>query len=668
MSGALIFSGGTSGSSSSGAGAVIGFTTTDNLGAGLFYESDLIAFSSGDYSQVQTEALSDSDGTLLFTFYSDVAGTDVIRTLSVPYLASSGYRQFGAPTFGASVKYRFTDSGQGNTDFYFSTKLVRGAISGQGLALDAFVSPTMMATLNRSVLSAANPSGNYGNVGIDEAGHLSVAISRPVTAFGEMRATHVSPVVQIDAVYGLQDNVETFIDVSPGTGTVGTTNGNFQCTTGVGVGGYGVIRSRRAVRYRPGQGLFGRWTAGFDTPTALSLQGAGLFNSTNGFFVGHDGANDFGVMHRTGGRHEIRTLTVSAAATGAETATVTLNSVAYAIPVTSGSIVHNTNEISAWLNANQTVWEAYQNDGTVVLFGLGVGPLAGTYSLANGGGGETIAGTIAQDGAGVANTETWTNQGSFSEDQLDGTGSSGMTIDPTKGNVYECDVQYLGYGNVEMQIENPLTGRFFIFHKFQFANARTEPTLLNPSFKVGWIAASLGSTTDLTVFGGSALGAIDGKLHPFRRPRSHSYQRGSVGATLTSVFAIRIRSAYRGVVQLSEVLPKIAFVSPDGSKACEVSFLLNPVFSGEQDWTYIDETDSIAEYDQTGTTFSDTGDVIASFVVAGGISSSLNFKDLAESSLNPVHLERGDTICIAAKIVGGAGNNVTASLTWLEES
>lgn len=479
-----------------------------------------------------------------------------------------------------------------------------------------------------------------------------------------MRSTQVSPVVQIDAIYGIQDNVETFVDTTPGTGTVSSSNSNFLCTTGTGVGGYGVIRSRRAVRYRPGQGLVTRWTAGFDTPVASSLQASGPFNSTNGFFVGYNGTS-FGVMHRTGGRHEIRTLTVSAAATGAETFNLTLNSVLYAIPVTSGTTVDNANEVATWLNANQSVWEAYQNDSTVVLFGKAAASLSGTYTVTSTG---TSAGSVAQDGAGVANTETWTTQANFSRDNLDGTGPSGMTIDKTKGNVFECDIQYLGYGNVEMKVENPMTGRFFTFHEFQFANARTEVTMLNPTLKVGWIAASLGSTTDLTVFGGSALGAIDGKLHPLRRPRSHSYQRASVGATLTSVFSVRVRPTYRGLVQLSEVLPKITYVSPGGTKACEIQLLLNPTFTSNNNWTYIDETDSIVEYDETGTTFSDNGAVLASFVVAGGDTAQLNFKDLAEEGIAPVHLERGDVLCIAAKIVGGSGNNVTASLTWLEES
>jgi len=647
------------------------FLTTDTLGAGATYDSGIFPLAARGWSQVQTEVVSDTDGTLLFDFHADSAGVQTIRQLSVPYSAADGYRLFAAPAFSPYVQYRFVNSATPQTSFYFTTKTLSTAISPQSLAVDAFLSPAMIANVSRAVTVGADPSGTYRNVGITEDGDLRVALSDPLTGFGEVRVSEVHPIAQIDAVYGLLPNVETFVDTSPGTGSVSAVDGNFVCQTGAGIGGYGVVRTRRGVRYRAGQGVIFRFTVAFDdtNKVANSLQAAGPFNTTNGFLVGYDGTQ-FGVMHRTGGRHEIRTLTISVAASGAETLNLQLNGVTYNIPVTAGSIPHNAYEVAAWLNANQSAWDAYQNASTVALFGRNAGPLSGAYSVTNGGGGETIAGGVAQDGAGVANSEQWVYQSSFNVDKLDGTGPSGMTIDTETGNVFEVGIQYLGYGNVQMKIENPVTGQFFTFHRYQFANDRTTPTLLNPTLKVGWVAASLGSATNLTVKGASALGGIDGLLHPLSRPKAFSYQRGSVGATLTSVFSIRVRSAFRGVVQLSEVLPRIAYVSPEGTKAAEVKFLLNPTFdagAAEPDWQYVNETDSIVETDNTGETFTDTGDELASFVVAGGTSGSLNFVDLAESSINPVHLERGDVLCIAARITGGGGTNVTASLTWLED-
>lgn len=500
-------------------------------------------------------------------------------------------------------------------------------------------------------------------------GSSAVAISRPLSAFGELRVIEPRPIAQIDAVYGIMDNAETFTDASPGTGSATASAGNFVCQTGVGVGGYGVVRTRRSVRYRAGQGCVFRFTAILDdtNKAANSLQGAGAFNSTSGFFVGYNGTA-FGVMHRTGGYHETRTFTISAAASGAETLSLELNGVTYAIPVTSGTVQHNAYEVAAWLEnpANQTVWDAWQNDDTVILFGRNVGPLSGAYSVSNGGGGETIAGSIAQDNAGVANTETWYTPDSTWTDPLDGSGPSGMTLDKEKGNVFEIDLQYLGYGDVDFKVENPATGQFFSFYLFNFANSLTVPTLTNPTLKVGWVAASLGSSTNITVKGASAMGGIDGILHPMRRPYSFDFQRSSV-SSLVSILSIRVRSVFRGLAQLSEILPKLVFVAPAGTKPCVVKLLLNPTFTGEPNWQYIDENDSIAEYDTTATALTANGTQLASFTVAGGSSEKFDIVSLAEEGINPLHLERGDVFCIAASISGGSGNDVAASITWLED-
>jgi hypothetical protein len=513
----------------------------------------------------------------------------------------------------------------------------------------------------RSALFARQPSGAYTDILASEAGHLKVVIAEPLTAFGEVRTSQPTPIVQMDGVYGVMDNTETF---TASGGTVTAVNGNIDCAITTTVGSYAVFRSKRALRYRPGQGALFRWTSIFDTnAVANSLQIAGPFNSSSGFLVGYDGAA-FGVMHRTGGYHEARTITVSAGASGAETVTLTLNTVAYSIPVTSGTAAFGAYQIAAWLEANQSVWDAWQDGSTVVILGLELGSKAGTYTISSTG---TLAGSIAQQTAGVAATETWVDQADFNIDPLDGSGPSGMTIDPAMGNVYAVDMQYLGYGDVDMLIENDDTGRLFAFHRWHFNNLRTVPTLTNPTLKIGQAVASLGSTTALTLKGASWMGAVDGEVNAFRTPRAYSYQRASVGATLTSVLAIRVRGVFRGLAQLAEVFPKIAYVSPEGTRACEIKFLLNPTFAGTTNWTYIDETNSLVEYDITGTTFSSNGTELASFVVAGSSQGNLNFSQLESGGLHPVHLQRSDVLVIAARIVGGAGNNVTASLTWLED-
>jgi hypothetical protein len=64
-----------------------------------------------------------------------------------------------------------------------------------------------------------------------------------------------------------------------------------------------------------------------------------------------------------------------------------------------------------------------------------------------------------------------------------------MTLDPTKGNVYEIGFQYLGFGNAFFSIEDQDSGRPVPVHVIKNTNSRTTPVLKNPNVS-GFIASS----------------------------------------------------------------------------------------------------------------------------------------------------------------------------------
>jgi hypothetical protein len=59
-----------------------------------------------------------------------------------------------------------------------------------------------------------------------------------------------------------------------------------------------------------------------------------------------------------------------------------------------------------------------------------------------------------------------------------------MILDQTKGNVYEINFQYLGFGNSTFNIEDSETGKFTTFHNIKNANSRTTTVLKNPNVSV----------------------------------------------------------------------------------------------------------------------------------------------------------------------------------------
>ena len=82
---------------------VTAFKTTTPLASGATFTSSAVDVNG--YSQVQTEVLASNDGKIDISFCADSGCTDVVRSLSIPYVASNGYQFFAAPAFGNFIEY-----------------------------------------------------------------------------------------------------------------------------------------------------------------------------------------------------------------------------------------------------------------------------------------------------------------------------------------------------------------------------------------------------------------------------------------------------------------------------------------------------------------------------------------------------------------------------------
>ena len=124
------------------------FSTTALLDDGKIFDSGILSLMT--HTQVQTEVSASHDGLMTFNFYSDIAGSDLVRSIEVPYVAASGFQLLAAPTFGSYVRYQFTNnSGSAQTDFYYATKLLHTALSAQILSLGGKATNSMTSSLIR---------------------------------------------------------------------------------------------------------------------------------------------------------------------------------------------------------------------------------------------------------------------------------------------------------------------------------------------------------------------------------------------------------------------------------------------------------------------------------------------------------------------------------------
>jgi hypothetical protein len=145
---------------------ILGFQTSTLLTNAETYDSGILDMSTR--TQVQTAILSDKDGTIVIDFIRDLAGTDVLRTLTIPYTGGSGFELFSSVAFTPYVRYRFTCDEAGQTDFYFDTKFTNTSLSPQILDLTAFISPAMVASLGRNLIVGQDGNGSFSNVSVVE--------------------------------------------------------------------------------------------------------------------------------------------------------------------------------------------------------------------------------------------------------------------------------------------------------------------------------------------------------------------------------------------------------------------------------------------------------------------------------------------------------------------
>lgn len=466
------------------------------------------------------------------------------------------------------------------------------------------------------------------------------------SSFGDSMYTPFKPHVSFSGVYGARNNTEQFTATG---GTITTNAGDFLLKTGTSVGGYAVLWSRKPLVYIPGNGSECRITGRFSSPVALSLQTVGMFSSINGMFAGYNGI-DFGFMHRHSGGIEIQELNLSTPSNVSATATITLNGTDYTASVTNATAEVNAEEIASGLRAGAAglSWHIQAAGARVVFQFKGAGAKSGSYTLAVSSG--NLAGTFTQDHAGLAPTETWTNQADWSEDTC-------SWLDPSKGNIYKFEYAYLGYGPLKYSVFNPETRDFTLAHVVDWTNDQLYPNFNNPSMRPGWVSASLGSTTDLTVAGASALGAIQGET-PKLRPFGHSASQSGV-STETAVTSLQVRHHFQsravgGIVEMKELS-----LSTDSTKGAIFRVYRNATLGGTAQWNYEDEDESIVLYDDASTTVSGATP-LATYTVGPNGSYIVDLKDLG------IDLVAGDTFTITGERISGSTTELSASIVWGE--
>lgn len=223
---------------------------------------------------------------------------------------------------------------------------------------------------------------------------------------------------------------------------------------------------------------------------------------------------------------------------------------------------------------------------------------------------------------GVVSDARTVNQSSWNGDKLDGTGPSGITLDPTKAQILWMDFEWLGVGSVRCGFV--INGVFYVCHTFNNANEITNVYMTTATLPMRY---EITSTTGIAAYlkqicctviseGGYEQSSID---HTARR--TTIFTNIDTAANFYPIVSIRLASTALGAV----VLPNRIQFQPTTLQNYEIALIKNPTLTGAS-WTAT-PSDSNVEYDVSATAISTLGTICQTGYIAntggGGQTSTL---------------------------------------------
>lgn len=474
------------------------------------------------------------------------------------------------------------------------------------------------------------------------------------TSFDELYSAELTPIIQEEAINGISDKMAGF-NFGTGSGTTAT-DSEFVANSGTDAGGFGVILTDQTLICSSMQGAISRISAIFGAAVTGYQQLAGTLIGGDTLAFSYLDLN-FGIQYTRNGKNEIQELKIDSATTTGGNLTITVNSVAYTVPVTIDTVEANAVEITDSLNAQVPLYLFTANEDTIVMrSSLPVSQ--GTFSFAL----DTAvgtAGTFTQISSGDPGTATFINQTDWTVDKMDGSGPSGMTLVPTKGNVYGIQMSCSGYGALQLYIANSVTGKFQLVHQIINANTATAPFFGDSFMRVGWSAASTGgSGTDVTIKGANLGVFIEGKRIEPGNALSAEATVVSVTPTFVNILTVRNRMV-RGD-RRNRRPTQILRVSglTDSTKGVVVRVLRNATVT-ETNFKYIDKDSSNTEVDVAGTTVVG-GELRATLTIGATGSATIDLEEFG------IGMAAEDTITLSAAVVSAPNSSVTVSIDFRE--
>jgi hypothetical protein len=262
----------------------------------------------------------------------------------------------------------------------------------------------------------------------------------------------------------------------------------------------------------------------------------------------------------------------------------------------------------------------------------------------------------------------FTAQDSWNVDPMNGTGPSGLSLDPTKGSPVMIKYPYLGYGSVFFYVESP-AGSWIHVHTIRYPNTTNLVQLGNPTMQFLGFTANAGNTTNVTMYCGSVGIFISGVRSFIGNPKwGIDNNKSGISSTETCILNLQNCTSYNGVLNRGLCrLNSISIGSPTNNTLITIHFKVGATIGGSPSYTAINGTgsaatitsgNSIMSYDTAGTT--GTGGSLIFTIQSGAQGSPL----LDLTNFNII-VAPGEILSITASAT--ATSIVGVSVTWTED-
>jgi hypothetical protein len=268
--------------------------------------------------------------------------------------------------------------------------------------------------------------------------------------------------------------------------------------------------------------------------------------------------------------------------------------------------------------------------------------------------------------SGSLNQITTINQSSWNGDKFDGSGSSGRTLDVSKGNIFWMDIEWLGVGDVRTGFF--VDGKPVVAHIFHNDNVNPTTYMTTASLPIRYELENTATTASSSTMKQICSSVqSEGGYEGFAR-RYNVTKNGSNPTVLTTqdiqypMIALRLNSNRldSAVVpsNLSVVLEQTASNKPD---TVQYRILLNPTLTGN---TWSTHFNGNVDYNVTATAVTGGTDIIGGYISSSGV--------LDINSINNFNFQLGrsqtgvsDTFVLTMTPIND-GAQVYCDLSWFE--